>query len=121
MKIVPVPRTIIVSSLIAGTYAPPAVHEPITTAICADSLRRQPRLVVEDPAEVLAVGEDVGLQGEEGAARVDEVDARQVVLARHLLRAQVLLHGEREVGPALHRRVVGHEHALPPLDDADAR
>ena len=34
MKIVPVPRTITVSSLIAGTYAPPAVHEPITTAIC---------------------------------------------------------------------------------------
>ena len=34
MKIVPVPRTITVSSLIAGTYAPPAVHEPITAAIC---------------------------------------------------------------------------------------
>jgi hypothetical protein len=34
MKIVPVPRTMIVSSDIAGTYAPPAVHEPITTAIC---------------------------------------------------------------------------------------
>src|SRR6185436_8691705 len=34
MKIVPVPRTMIVSSLIAGTYAPPAVHEPITDAIC---------------------------------------------------------------------------------------
>jgi hypothetical protein len=24
----------IVSSLIAGTYAPPAVHEPMTAAIC---------------------------------------------------------------------------------------
>ena len=34
MKIVPVPRTMIVSSDMAGTYAPPAVHEPITTAIC---------------------------------------------------------------------------------------
>ena len=34
MKIVPVPLTMIVSSLIAGTYAPPAVHEPITDAIC---------------------------------------------------------------------------------------
>ena len=29
-KIVPCSRTITVSSLIAGTYAPPAVHEPIT-------------------------------------------------------------------------------------------
>ena len=35
MKIVPVPRTITVSSLIAGTYAPPAVDDPITTATCA--------------------------------------------------------------------------------------
>ena len=33
MKIVPVPWTMTVSSDIAGTYAPPAVHEPITTAI----------------------------------------------------------------------------------------
>ncbi len=33
-KMVPVPSTMIVSSLIAGTYAPPAVHEPMTTATC---------------------------------------------------------------------------------------
>ena len=31
----PVPFTMIVWSDIAGTYAPPAVHEPMTTAICA--------------------------------------------------------------------------------------
>ena len=34
MKIEPVPRTITVSSAIAGTYAPPAAQNPITTAIC---------------------------------------------------------------------------------------
>ena len=33
MKIVPVPLTMIVSSLIAGTGAA-GVHEPITAAIC---------------------------------------------------------------------------------------
>ncbi len=33
-KIVPVPLTITASSDIAGTYAPPAVQEPITTATC---------------------------------------------------------------------------------------
>ena len=32
-------------------------------------------LVVEDATEVVAVGEDVGLVGEIGAAGVDEVDA----------------------------------------------
>jgi hypothetical protein len=45
-----------------------------------DPLRRQSRLVVEDAAEVVAVGEDLGLQREEGAARVDEIDAGQLVL-----------------------------------------
>ena len=30
----PVPLTITVSSLIAGTYAPPAVDEPMTSATC---------------------------------------------------------------------------------------
>ena len=84
-----------------------------------DAERRQPRLVEEDPPEVVAVGEDLGLQREEGAARVDEVEARQAVLARDLLRAQVLLHRERVVGAALHRRVVRDDHALAPLDDAD--
>jgi hypothetical protein len=33
-KIVPCSRTMIDSSHIAGTYAPPAVHDPITTASC---------------------------------------------------------------------------------------
>ena len=30
----PCSRTMTVSSLIAGTYAPPAVHDPITAASC---------------------------------------------------------------------------------------
>ena len=68
MKIVPVPRTITVSSLIAGTYAPPAVQEPITTAICGIPLRRHARLVEEDAPEVVAVGEDLGLERQERAA-----------------------------------------------------
>src|SRR5436305_1239079 len=50
-----------------------------------DGLRREPRLVVEDPAEVVAVREDLGLQRQKGAARVDEVNARQVVLLGDLL------------------------------------
>ena len=34
MKIAPWPLTITVSSLMAGTYAPPAVDHPMTIAIC---------------------------------------------------------------------------------------
>ena len=95
------------------------MHEPITTAIWAMPLRRQPRLVVEDPPEVLPVGEHLRLEREERATRVDEVDARQPVLLGHLLRAKVLLHGERVVRAALDRRVVGDDDAVPPLDHAD--
>ena len=84
-----------------------------------NALGRHARLVVEDPPEVLAVGEDLVLQREEGAARVDEVEARQVVLLGDLLRAEVLLHGQREVRAALHGRVVGDDHARAAFDDPD--
>ena len=40
--------------------------------------------------------------------------------ARDLLRAQVLLHRDREIGAALHRGVVGDDDALAPGDTADA-
>ena len=79
----------------------------------------QARLVVEDAAEVVAVGEHVGLQRQERAARVDQVEARQVVLLCHLLRPQVLLHGEREVGAPLHGGVVRDDHAVAAFHDAD--
>ncbi len=85
-----------------------------------DTARRQLRLVAEDAAEVLAVGEHLVLHRQEGATRVDEVDARQAVLERDLLRAQVLLHGEGEVGAALHRRVVGDHHDVAPVHETDA-
>ena len=77
-------------------------------------------LVVEDPAEVLAVGEDLVLHRQERAAGVDQVDAGQPVLQRHLLRAQVLLHRHRVVGAALDGGVVGDDDALAAGDPADA-
>ena len=86
-----------------------------------DALRGHLRLVVEDPPEVLPVGEDLGLERQERAARVDEIDAGEPVLLGHLLRSQVLLHREREVRAALDGRVVRDDHALAALDDADAR
>jgi hypothetical protein len=86
-----------------------------------DPLRRHPGLVEEDSSEVVAVREDVRLERQERAAGVDEVEARQVILLRHLLRAQVLLHREREVGAPLYGRVVRNDRALAALDDADPR
>jgi hypothetical protein len=86
-----------------------------------DPKRRHPGLVVEDPPEVVAVGEDVGLQWQERSTRIDEVHARQPVLERDLLRAEVLLDGHWVVGAALDGRVVGDDDTGRALDPADSR
>ncbi len=86
-----------------------------------DAGGRHPRLVVEDAPEVVAIREDLVLHRQERAAGVDEVDAGQPVLERDLLRAQVLLHGERVVRAALDGRVVADHHHVPPVHEPDAR
>jgi hypothetical protein len=78
-------------------------------------------LVVEDPPEVLAVGEDLVLQGKEGTAGVHEVEAGQPVLGGDLLGAEVLLHGQGKVGSPLHGRVVGDDHHLAATHATDPR
>ena len=85
-----------------------------------DALGAQVGLVEEDPAEVLLVGEDVVLHRQERAAGVDQRDHRQLVGARDLLRAQVLLDGDRVVGAALDGGVVGDHHAGAAVDLAEA-
>ena len=70
---------------------------------------------------MLTVRKHVSLKRQECAAAVDEVDASQPILERDLLRAKVLLDGERVVRAALDRRVVGDDHARRPLDLSDTR
>ncbi|MNS68937.1 hypothetical protein D3C72_1022380 [compost metagenome] len=69
---------------------------------------------------MVAVGEDLGLVRQVGAARIDQVDAGQIVLLGDFLRPQVLLHRHGEVGAALHRGVVGDDHDLAARDAPDA-
>ena len=78
------------------------------------------RLIVEDAAEMVAVGEDFVLVGEVRAAAVDKINARQVVLRGDVLRAQVFFDGERVVRPALHGGVVADDHAVHAADATDA-
>ena len=85
-----------------------------------DALGRHGRLIVEDAAEIVLVGEYLVLVRQIGAAAVDQVDAGQPVLPRHLLRPQMLLHRHRVVGAALDRGVVDHDHAFAARDAADA-
>ena len=96
------------------------MHEPITAGDLRDAGRGERRLIVEDAAEMLAVGKHLGLVRQVGAAGIDQIDAGQPVLARDLLRAEMLLHRHRIVGAALHRGVVADHHDEPAMDAADA-
>ncbi len=68
---------------------------------------------------MVAVGEDLRLVRQVRPAAVDEVDARQAVLLRDFLRAQVLLDRHRVIGAALHGGIVAHDHHLPARNAAD--
>lgn len=83
--------------------------------------RTHPGLVVEYPTEVLLIREDIRLVRQVGSARVDEVDARELVLLRDRLRAEMLLDGDRVVCSSLDGAVVGDDHAGDALDGSDAR
>src|SRR3569623_2065194 len=73
-----------------------------------NALRRHLRLVEENAAEVIAVGKDVSLVRQIGAAAVDEIDAWQAVLldavageelaARYVTFAALLTSAERRLG-----------------------
>ena len=84
-----------------------------------DAQGRHLGLIVENASEVVAVGKHLGLQRQESAAGIHQVDAGQVVLQGNLLGAKVLLDGYRVVGAALNGGVVGQDHHLFALDYAD--
>ena len=76
---------------------------------------------------MLAIGKNLSLQRQERSARVDEIDAGQAIVERDLLRADVLLDGDRVVGAAFDGGVVGDDqhlaarHAADPRHDAGRR
>ena len=77
-----------------------------------DAFGRHIGLIEKDPAEMVAVGENLVLMRQVCAAAIDQVDARQPVRLGNLLRAQMLFDGHRVISAALYRRVVAHDHAL---------
>ena len=60
------------------------------------------------------IGEDLVLLRQEGAARIDHVNAGKPVLPRDILRAQMLLHRHRIIGAPLDGRVIGDDDAFAP-------
>ena len=82
-----------------------------------DARRRQPGQVAEHPP---AGDEDLLLRGQVRAAGFHQRDHRQPVLQGDLVGPQDLPQRPRVAGAALDGRVVGDDHALDALDDADA-
>ncbi len=89
--------------------------------VLRDALGRDHRVVAEDAAKVVGVGEDILLQRQEDSRAVDEVDQRHPCTTRNLLRADDLLARHREERARLHRGVVGDDHAEAALHLPDAR
>ena len=68
---------------------------------------------------MLAVWKYFGLQGQKSTTRINKIDARQPVFACHFLGTQVLLDCKGKVGAALHGGVIGNDHHLATVHDAD--
>ena len=81
---------------------------------------RQDRLIAENAAGQVAVGEQVGLQRQEAAGAIAQVHDRQPVLDGDVERPHDLLDRQRIPRAALHAGVVGMNNDLAPVDDADA-
>ena len=69
---------------------------------------------------MLAVGKHLGLVRQVGAAGIDQIEARQPVVARDLLGAQMLLHRHRIIGAALDGGIVADDDAFAASDPTDA-
>ena len=69
---------------------------------------------------MIAIGKDLGLKRQESAPGIDKVYAGQAILERDFLGAQMLLDGDREVRAAFDCGVVGDDHRLVSLNDADS-
>ena len=78
---------------------------------------RHARLVGETAS---ALDEDLALVHQIRAAALDQIDQRQLVLARDLLRAQRLAQAHRRDGAALDRAVAGRDQAALARNHADA-
>ena len=78
-------------------------------------------LVVENSSEIIAIRKHFILHGQECATGVDQVNTRQSVLQRDFLCPQMFLNGERIIGTAFDRRIVGNDDTINITDLSDAR
>src|ERR1039458_10323998 len=76
--------------------------------------------VAKYSAELMLVGKYLLLQRQKGATRFDQIDRRQSIFPSQRLHAYLLSYSDWQVGTAFHCRIIRHNHARAPRNDADA-
>ena len=65
---------------------------------------------------MIAIWKDLVLTWQIGAAGIDQINARQTILRRDFLGAQMFFDRHREISAALYGRVIGDDHAFASRD-----
>lgn len=69
---------------------------------------------------MVSVWKDIGLLRQKNAARVDQINARQIVFHCNFLSSQMLFDSFFNISSAFNRRVVGYNNRFPPVNNSDA-
>ena len=78
------------------------------------------RVVAENAAEIVSVGEDVFLQRKKNAGGVDEINCGDAIFDGDILRANYFFRGHGEEGAGFYGGVVGDEHERAAADAGQA-
>jgi hypothetical protein len=69
---------------------------------------------------MVPIGKHICLMREVGSARINEIDARQLIFLGNCLRPEMLLHRDRIVCSPLYGAIVRHNHTHNSLDHPNA-
>ena len=116
-----VPSTMMMTSLSAGRYAPPAMQGPITAAICGTcNFAAHQRVVVEDASGSVLAWKNAVLERQIHAGGIDQIDDRHAIAHGDFLRAQNLGDGFRPPCSGFDGGIVGDDDRRPAFDFAEA-
>ena len=93
---------------------------PMMAVSCGMPMRAHDRVVAEDAAEIVGVGENVFLERKKNAGGIDEINCRDAIFDGDILRADDFFRGHREKRAGFYGGVVGDEHEHAAADAGEA-
>src|SRR5579862_4068300 len=92
----------------------PARHaHPHNRGNLRNPLRAHHRVVPKHAPKIIGIGKHIFLQRKENASGIHQVNCRNAILDRDILRANHLLRRHREERASFHRRIIRDDHHLP--------